>query len=131
MKSTLKYFSIISSLLFIPSLITAEELVISHSVPLSSLPGIASHSEKITLATSIAKNHALIKLVDYLNNHSEIESKAFSEKEWVGVAAGTYTVNIVENPDKTGAKSVTALVKPEERSAYIEKIILRLISDSP
>ena len=127
----IRYVSIISSLLFIPSIILAEEFVISHTVPLSSLPDIASHSEKITLATSISKSNILGKLVDYLKNHPEIKSKNISEKELGGIAAGAFKIEIVKDSDETESRSLKAFVKPDENSDYIEKVILHLISDSP
>jgi len=131
MKIIIKYISIILLLFFIPSILLAEEFVISHTVSLSSMPDSASQSEKITLATSISKNNVMDKLVDYLKNHPEIKSKNLYERELGGLAAGTYKIEIVKKPDGAKLQSVTAFVKPDENSEYLEKTMLHLLSDVP
>jgi len=131
MKTIIKYLSLLLPLLFILSITLAEEFVISHTVSLSSLPDIASHSEKITLATSISKGNVLGNLVDYLKNHPEIKSKNLYERELEGIAAGAYKIEIAQDSDGTGSRFLKAFVKPDENSQHIEKVILHLISDSP
>ena len=131
MKIIIRFLFLLLSLLSIPSIILSEEFVISHTVKLSSLPDIASRSEKIALATSISKSNILGKLVDYLKNHPEIKSKNISERELGGIAAGAYKIEIVIDYDETEPRSLTAFVKPDENSDHLEKVMLHLISDSP